>query len=413
MDSVRKIVNCTPEQYLTLLKDGQVEVDGVVKTKEEGTLYNPGELTVLEWYNKFMEDIHKQYEIAHTPITTRSLEQEYEDIVSGDSNYQYVSAVGYRAVLENGDTVKVDGNNGHFFLNGERLTKDYIYSGEGTELVSVWVFESYDSGIALPPSLYDSPTFTPYEIDIRCIGQTPEVANMYYLYTSKISTYNYVLPAVPRACKTLIANGTSDFTQRCPVTVLEVYSDCEKVTAQTLSNNTYIKRIYLPEVREIIGTTIFRDLKSVTNWTFGKLQKIECSGNTPMFYTTNTVYIPNTVKTIIGVVCGGNTTVKLECNKANSIDTNWCKTTPTNFTMAKDWQASVNIAIAAMNWTKDKFIDLFENYLADLSSTENEDGTIIEITEAKELTIPQAIYDELTDEEFAIAENKNWIIGGA
>ena len=71
--------------------------------------------------------------------------------------------------------------------------------------------------------------------------------------------------------------------------------------------------------------------------------------------------------------------------------------------MAKDWQASINIAIAAQNHTKDWFIDLFTNYLHDFSGTST----------TKELTIPVGIFNELSDEEIDIAENKGWTVGGA
>jgi hypothetical protein len=52
---------------------------------------------------------------------------------------------------------------------------------------------------------------------------------------------------------------------------------------------------------------------------------------------------------------------------------------------------------------------LFENYLRDLTAM-SDDGTIW--TE-QTITIPKAIYDILTEEEFAIARNKGWSVGGA
>lgn len=406
---IKRIVNCTPEQFEALHRDGQVEVDGVIRTREEGTLYNPGELPLLEWYNKIMYEVHKQYEITHTPITIKTLEQEYDDILASDERYVGVSAVGYRAILQNGDTVKVAGNGGDFFLNGERLTKDYTYDGEGCEMVSVWVFEGVGGVIVLPPTLDDTPTFSPYEVNIKSIGQTPTINEAYYLYASKITTYNFKLSTQAKGCKTIISNGAATFSQTIPTNILEIYSNCEYLTSGLGKS---VKKVVMPELKEInIDGDNLRD-NIITDWQFGKLIKISgptSSYTAALFHSAHTVYIPNTVKTIIGRVAGYNTNVILNCNKANSIDNNWCTSGVTNFTMAKDWNCSVNIAVVARNWTKDRFVDLFANYLVDLSYKEGD--TLIEAE--RELTIPQAIYDILTDEEFAIAENKGWIIGGA
>ena len=415
MDSVRKIVNCTPEQYLTLLKEGQVEVNGEVKTKEDGTLYNPGELPLLEWYNKVMAEELRRHTLAHTPLTTKTLEQEYDDILASDERYVGVSAVGYRAILQNGDTVKVAGNSGRFFLNGERLTKDYTYDGEGCEMVSVWVFEGVGDNIVLPPTLNDASTFSPYEINIKNIGQTPTINEAYYLYASKITTYNFTFAVSPKGCAIFATNGTNSFSSILPLTVKEIYSDCELFNTRAFNDfgcSKHITKISLPECRTIrFYGTMIAELGLIDEWIFGKLETIEALNPTVGVFTKcKLIHIPNTVKTIKGVACYQCTDVRLECNRANYIDTIWCgSVAPTYFSMAKDWRASVNIAVAAKNWAKDRFVDLFTNYLADLSYKEGD--TLIEAE--RELTIPQAIYDILTDEEFAIAENKGWIIGGA
>lgn len=411
MDSVRKIVNCTPEQYMTLLKEGQVEVNGEVKTKEDGTLYNPGELPLLEWYNKIMAAQYAEYEVVHTPVVTKTLEQEYEDIVAAYPKYKTCSAIGYSAVLHKNDLIGVTSkyNCGEFYLNGERVTSNYAYRGDGCEHINVWVFETiYNPDFfTLPPVLGDSPSYVPYEVSIKNIGQSPEVSQSYYLYADKITVYNFSLPYSAKGCRVLVAKGTTNFNQALPITVQEVYSDCEKLTKNIGAKN-HTKKVSLPECTEIAGDAILRDL-IVTNWEFGKLKKIQTTGSTAMFYSSHTVYIPGTVEYIIGRLCTGNTNIRLECNEAKSISDDWCIGAPANFTMAKDWYASVNIAVAAKSWTKDRFLDLFENYLVDLTPV-GDDGLIFT---QSEITIPQTIYDVLTDEEFALAEDKGWIVGGA
>lgn len=407
MDSVRKIVNCTPEQYLTLLKEGKVEVNGEVKTKEDGTLYNPGELQLLEWYNQIMEAQYKEYDVAHTPIIAKPLEKEIADLILAYPEYRSSSCIGYRTFLNKGDIVGVASkyNNGEAFINGERVTANYSCKTDG-EIVNVVVFESgyYMPGVAYPPILGATPSYYPSEIYIKNIGLIPEVATNYYLYASKITTYNFTLAYIPRGCRTLIANGTNTYTQVIPVTVLEVYSNCEQLT-KNIAIKTYTKKVSLPECKEIVGADILRDL-SVTNWEFGKLNKIQCTGTTTMFYCSHTVYIPDTVKYISGKICQANTNVKLECNKATSISDNWCVSAPTNFSMAKNWDCSINIAVAAKNWTKDRFIELFEDLVP-------VDITGVGAAYARELTIPATIFDTLTDEEFELVEGKGWVLGGA
>ena len=116
---------------------------------------------------------------------------------------------------------------------------------------------------------------------------------------------------------------------------------------------------------------------------------------------------------MLRVVCSGNKTITLNCNRADNIAPEWCYNTPyVNFTMCEDWRASINIAVAAKNHTKDWFIDLFRNKLYDHSiTTDTGDGGMI--VSAGEITIPLAIFNALTDDELAIAENKNWTVGGA
>ena len=125
------------------------------------------------------------------------------------------------------------------------------------------------------------------------------------------------------------------------------------------------------------------------------------------------VVIPLSVTDIVNPITGNNKTITLNCNRAVSISSNWCWNTPSvNFDMCGDWYPSINIAVAAKNRTKDWFIDLFRNKLYDHSiTTDTGDGGMI--VSAGEITIPLAIFNALTDDELAIAENKNWTVGGA
>lgn len=411
MDSVRKIVNCTPEQYLTLLKEGQVEINGEVKTKEDGTLYNPGELPLLEWHNKIMEAQYAEYAVAHTPIITKPLEKEVADLILAYPEYRLCSCIAYKTFLNKGDIIGVASryNNGEVYINGTYTTSNYNCKTDG-EVVNVVVFESGVYNKTLypnAPKLGAVPSYHPYEFYIKHIGLEPEVAEAYYLYANKITTYGFILPSYPRGCRVLVANGTTTFSQKVPIAVQEVSSNCESIgNFIGFNKHGYVNKISLPNCREIsvVNTSVFVDNSAIRTWEFGKLQKLSVAGSTCyIFDIVNTVLIPDTVRIMSQHVCRNIITLRLECNKATSIDNDWyVGNIPTNFTMTKEWDASVNIAIAAKNWTKDRFLELFENLVP---VTMGSGG--------RELTIPATIFDNLTEEEYALAEDKGWVLGGA
>ena len=419
---INKIVKCTLEQYETLLKTGQVEINGVIHYKEEGTLYLPYELDFIDFYNRVKERELFRYEISHTPVAMKSLEQEYEELTAdeGGKESAYVSAVGFTAVLKSGDTIRTGApNSGCFYINGERLTHDYTYNGDGYEVVNVWVFEGKPEAgnpLMVPPQLNDTPTFNITELDVRNIAQTPAVGDSYKNYALTLKAYNFEISGL--ATRKLISNGTEAFNQKSIASgVEEIESDCTTSSSTSFSNKKHLKYVNFPNLKVIAAgnnTFLWNCDNPELQINFPKLTTINGAAyERSQFNTVANLIIPASVKNISGTIGSYNKTITLNCNKANSISSNWCWTTPSvNFTMCEDWQASINIAVAAKNHTKDWFIDLFRNKLYDHSiTTDTGDGGMIVST--GEITIPLAIFNALTDDELAIAENKNWTVGGA
>lgn len=408
MEVIRNIVKCTPEQYLELLKNGEVEVNGELKTYSENTLYDTGNLELLEWYNKMMEAQHKELQPAHTPYTMKTLEQEIADIIKEYPEYQGASCVGYRAYLKKGDIVGIKStyNNGEWFINGKRVEANYSYNGDGTELVSVVGFDTKH----FPVTLGATPSYYPFEIYIRAIGKTPEVSQYYYLYADKIYTYNFNLPVSPKSARVMETYGLANFEQRTPVVVQELYSDCEYYKSSALYQNTHIKKVSLPNCVEVSSTQAFSGCSNITTWEWGKLKKISGSTNISSipFNGVNTLVIPDTVETITtGYICQSNKTIRLECNNATSIHANWCRSTPTNLYIADDWRATVNLAIAANNWTLEQFMDFAENKLTPINPN---GGT----SAARYLTIPASKASQLEELGFYnICEDKGWVVDEA
>ena len=401
MKEINKIVQLSDLQYEKLLKDRQIEIDGEIKVWEPDTLYVTPNNNYQWLFNKFYETAVKPNEVYHTPMNMKSLEQEYEYLTTEDNNLAYVSAIGYTAILKNGDTIKVtEPNKGTFYINGSVVTNDYTYSGNGYEVVNVWVFENNDA-----PELNDAPTFNISELDVRNIAQTPVVSDSYKNYALTLKAYNFEISGL--APRKLISNGTETFNQKTVSSVVEeVESDCVVYgTNSVLAKKNTLKKANFPELIKIdAGYMSF--LNSCTSPDleiyYPKLKIIQGYKDQSPFYKVENVIIPSTVKTITSIICSANKTITLNCNKADSISSEWCLITPSvNFTMCDDWQASINIAVAAKNHTIDWFINLFTNKLADMTGQD-----------APQINIPLAIFEALSPEQLAIAQNKNWTVTG-
>lgn len=88
-------------------------------------------------------------------------------------------------------------NAGLFFINGERVTNDYTFTGEGCEVVNVWCFEGKSNPndpleIVVPPQLRDIPTFIVTELDVIYKSQPPVVGSGYKEYALILKTHDFV-----------------------------------------------------------------------------------------------------------------------------------------------------------------------------------------------------------------------------
>lgn len=374
-----------------------------------------------------MSEKYKTVEIAHSPYIVKSLEQEYEELTDEANGKapKYVSAVGFSAILKKGDSVVVSTPNfGDFYINGELVTNDYTYNGDSVEIVNVWVFEKKSGDLQMAPKLKDTPNYDIVEVDIKNIGsETPEVNDSYYNYATTIKTYNFNLTNL-KGGKTIISDGfysvnsTNNLASSITKKVICYAQTVDCINGSPFAYKLELVEAIFPELLNVLSSTSAKtnlltgcsnpDLKI----SFPKLKSV--AGQSDYYAAFKDVYkveLPSSVKNIGNYVCIGNSIIILNCNKATSISNNWCRSTPTiNFTMAKDWQASINIAIAAQNHTKDWFIDLFTNYLHKFEPEEIDGGFLLD---TRDITIPLAIFNQLTDEEFAIAENKGWTVGGA
>lgn len=368
--------------------------------------------------------LNQHYHINENPIVLKTLEQEYEDILATNEEYQNFSAIGYRATLQNGDTVMVTGNSGQFFLNGEPMIANYTYTGDGCEIISVWVFESSHGA----PELNDTPTFDIQELNIKTVVNIPVVSNGYKNYATTIKTINFSTNGI--ATKKLVSNGSKTFNQTvAPATIQEVESDCtvfDNSTTSALYGKTNLIKATFPSLTTITNTVggRFGFLNGCTNKAliidFPNLISVyganDNAVNAP-FYKVYSVTLPKTVTYVGKQVFNDTSVIILNCNKAQFVpEWNWCVTTPTvNFQMCEDWQTSINITVAAKNHTIDWFAPRIDektgqlktpitllDKLHDFSGTE----------EIKSIVVPSNIFILLTDEEVKAFNDKGWEITG-
>lgn len=411
MKEINKIVQLSDLQYEKLLKDRQIEIDGEIKVWEPDTLYVTPNNNYQWLFNKFYETAVKPNEVYHNPMNMKSLEQEYEYLTTEDNNLAYISAIGYTAILKNGDTIKVtESNKGTFYINGSVATNDYTYTGDGYEVVNVWAFEK-DYLLALN----DEPTFSISLLDVRNLMTTPVVGNKYKNHATTIKTYNFTVNET-YGTKKIVVNGVVNFNQtKLNNYIVEVESDCEIYPTAVytygyspLYSKSMLEKVIFPNLKTIASVAsnsqgFLRDSQNIKEIYFPKLETIGDGGPSSYHFQNvkRDVVLPPTVKSVGNYVFFTNNNVILNCNKA-TFKTNWCGGALANFTMCDDWQASINIAKASANCTIDWFIDLFTNKLADMTGQD-----------APQINIPLAIFEALSPEQLAIARNKNWTVTGS
>ena len=355
------------------------------------------------------------YGYTHSAMVTSSLDAVYNALIAEEPALENVSAVGFTALLKDGDSIPAQEN--ILFVNGTEEENGYTFSGEnsenGIELVNVWYFEKENAFDALLPVSFDV-------IDLKIFQKNAVVAvdSSYDAFAAFAEYDGYTNPRTFNG-KALTENGIYTRGGANASKLLKCYfSDAVHIYRNFtgLSGNVNLKEVNLPECIYFgaVSTTNPTDngtdnrnsmLIGCTNpeltVKFPKLLYLIGSfGNyDAIFKGVWSVTVPESCKYIAKTCFDNNYKIQLECKDAIQISDVWCKTAPTIFEMADDWGASINIAVAASNWAKEDFVDLFENKLRDMGD------------DVREIKIPSAIYDSLTDEEFAFAEDKGWTVG--
>ncbi len=361
---------------------------------------------------------NRVYGYEHEDFTVKSLETVYDEIINASPAINGLSAVGFTAVLKPGDGLFKQNN--RLFINGTEEENDYTFEGTDAagkyQIVNVWYFENNDS-----LTLNSAVDLLITKFIVKNKMAVPGIHSSYYEFVNEIVLDNYTLSSPPLSCKKFTELGRFDrASTTVPANLREYTSDVVQMKRQFtgLNTKTTIEKINLPEVvyigvnnvnnpagseNAITANAFYNTSNPNLTISFPKLE-YAVGGRigqwAQLFYGVSNVELPESVKALYFEIFDANKSVKLYCKDAEYIAEAFFRSAPTElFYMCPDWGASVNIAVAASRWVKSDFIDLFTNKLRDMGN------------DVRELKIPSAIYDELTDEEFEIAEDKGWTVG--
>lgn len=348
---------------------------------------------------------NRAYSYSHEAIVTDGLDAVYDSIIEDNPELAELSAVGFTALLSSGNVIPTQNN--IMFINGTREETDYAFSGtnsaDGIELVKVWYFEN-DGALTV-----EKVNANIIEVSVKSNQTVPAFSADFFNYADEIKTNINLLSAPLAVRKQKNVSGGSFADSISPQ--LESYeSNCTFFPGgpSPMEGLTALRKVSFPELLEIQERQtnygpFLNKCTGCTDISFPKLTKI--GGGLYQLYngpfdSVPYITVPATVTYIGQYSFRNNRTINLLCKDAETIDDLWCATTPSDqFYMCSDWGASINIAVAAARWTKEQFIDLFQNKLRDMDE------------DVCEIKIPTAIYDSLTDDEFALAEDQNWTVG--
>lgn len=412
--TIKKVVKLSYDQWVELLKTGKTtDKDGNEHLYDETgetsyNVYGYDELIALN--NRIEEAIIRPNKVYHEQIITKKLEDEYAQIISEYTTVDLtnLSCVGFRAFMKKEDIIKVNG--AYLFINGTKVDYDYTCTSDDTELVSVFYFEQNNT-----LNLSEDISFSVYEILLKTNNADINISSSYYLYADEITTYNTSLATAPLATRKMKSLGNNNFCNRVASNIEEIYSDCIRFSGDNnsvyhLINKKNLKKATFPNLQyiDVASGNIETFLNSCSNEkleiSFPKLKSItgKVSDYIAPLKRVYKVEMPETVENVGNYSFGENYVVILNCKKAIFADAWTVKAPYTSISLCEDWQTSINLSQAGSKMTKEWYIDLFSNKLADRT---NETTLTI--------TIPSAIYSSLSNEELALATSKNWTVAYA
>lgn len=404
---IKKVVKLTNEQYEELLKNGQVEVNGEIKTKEEDTIYVcPASESWAELNNKIDEALIKPNRVLHNPYSI----EELETIIARlrEQYNENDSVVGFRCTMKQGQKLKVSSNY-RMYLNETLRETDYTCANDN-EMISIVLFgtgqnmtiteklieiknnvetyiEQKNTSISIEEVLYRTANLlTMLNVTLNVPVYCEEIRYNKQI-TSVGSNAPTLLPSVKRMKFTGIAightlvNGNTLLEEANFDSVTTLYGNYQVQPFFGTSNEKLV--LSFPNLLEIVPGTAYNNNSSCI---FGGVKHL---------------IIGEKVKTLAGMLLTGTCgTVELYCKDAtNSLLNGNIGTAVTvdYLYLCPEWNCGFSIAPVS-GISKENITEIFTN-LKDLSNEAS-----------KTLTIQKALYESLDEATLSIATSKNWTI---
>lgn len=412
--TIKKVVKLSYDQWVELLKTGRTtDKDGNEHLYDETgetsyNVYGYDELIALN--NRIDSTLLKPYKITHTPIIVENLET-YIDKLYAEKRYTD-SHVGLIGLMKKGDTIHVlEGCD--VYINGSKIDYDYTYTENDTELVTICVFAT-TGNIILTEDNFQMTDYS--ELYVNRKGLNITLDSSIIKKVSILTDYGLALPGSLDYSNIIKFKGDRILISSTSYYHFQNLKEVEylgtQIPAGAFTYAQKLEKASFPNVVDITGgvynttgTFYYCDNENLV-LKFPKLKSFTARtlSSTVTFDNCNYVELPETLEICNYTNLLTNTkNIVLNCincvfyndsiSSSNSPYTEYLK-------LAEGWNTNINIK-HFINLSIDNIIENFNN-LKDLTG-EN----------TKTITIPKIIYDALTEEQKAIATNKNWTLGYA
>ena len=412
--TIKKVVKLSYEQYHDLLTKGKTtDKDGNehIYDSTGNTSYNVyGYDELMALNNKIDKTLLKPYKITHTPIIVEDLET-YIDNLYAEKGYtdSYAGLIG---LMKKGDTIHVlEGCD--VYINGSKIDYDYTYTENYTELVTICVFAT-TGNIILTEDNFQMTDYSELYVNRKGLDITLDSS-----ITQKVSIltdYGLGLKGSLPYSNIVKFKGDKIFSSGTNNNHFQNLKEVEYLGTQIpFGAFTYAQKLEkasFPNVVDInggvyntTGTFLHCDNENLV-LKFPKLKSFTARAisDTVTFDSCNYVELPETLEICnytnlltdtknIVLNCINCVFLKDSISSDNSPYTEYLK-------LAEGWNTNINIK-HFINLSIDNIVENFNN-LKDLTGEDT-----------KTITIAQIIYDALTEEQKAIATNKNWTLGYA
>ena len=412
--TIKKVVKLSYEQYHDLLTKGKTtDKDGNehIYDSTGNTSYNVyGYDELMALNNKIDNVLIKPYKITHTPIIVENLET-YIDNLYAEKGYtdSYAGLIG---LMKKGDTIHVL-EDCDVYINGSKIDYDYTYTENDTELVTICVFAT-TGNIILTENNFQMTDYS--ELYVNKKGLDITLDSSIIQKVSILTDYGLALPGsldysniVKFKGDKILASGRNNYHFQ---NLREVEYLGTQIPSGAFTSAQKLEKASFPNVVDITGGvynttgTFYHCDNENLVLKFPKLTSFatRAVSDTVTFDSCKYVELPETLEICNYMNLLTNTkNIVLNCINCvflndiisynNSPYTEYLK-------LAEGWNTNINIK-HFINLSIDNIIENFNN-LKDLTG-EN----------TKTITIPKIIYDALTEEQKAIAINKNWTLGYA